>query len=193
MRIPVLAALAALMLLGVPHEAAQAEVVAKSSAGFVLKLSADAAAPRDEVWKALIAPNRWWSDEHTYSGKADNLYIDAQATGCFCEKLPKPADAAEGQRMGSVEHMHVVYADPQRGVLRMVGGLGPLQGEAVDGVLTITLKPVEGGTRIEWTYVAGGYWQTDPEALAPIVDRVLAEQLGRLAGLFPAAAEPVAG
>ncbi len=194
MRNPVLAALAAAMLVAVPHQAVQGEVVSQSPAGFAIKLSADAAAPRDEVWKALIAPNRWWNGEHTYSGKADNLYIDAQATGCFCEKLPKPADAPEGQRMGSVEHMHVVYADPQRGVLRMVGGLGPLQGEAVDGVLTITLKPVDGGTRIEWTYVVGGYWQVDPEGLAPIVDRVLAEQLGRLAGLFPpAAAEPAAG
>lgn len=193
MRIPVLAALAAVMLGGVPYEAAQGEVVAKSPAGFALKFSADAAAPKDEVWKALIAPNRWWNGEHTYSGKAENLYLDAQATGFFCEKLPRPADAPDGQRMGSVEHMHVVYADPQRGVLRMTGGLGPLQGEAVDGVLTITLKQVHGGTRIEWTYVVGGFWQLDPEELAPIVDRVLGEQLGRLAGLFPVAAEPVAG
>jgi uncharacterized protein YndB with AHSA1/START domain len=193
MRNPVLIALAALVLVGIPHHAARGEVISASPGGFAIKLSADAAAPKDEVWKALIAPNRWWNGEHTYSGQADNLYIDAQATGCFCEKLPKPADAPEGQRMGSVEHMHVVYADPQRGVLRMVGGLGPLQGEAVDGVLTVTLKPVEGGTRIEWTYVTGGYWQADPEALAPIVDRVLAEQLGRLAGLFPAATAPAAG
>ena len=193
MRIAVPAVVAALMLVAVPHQAARGEVVSQSSAGFALKLSADAAASKDEVWKALIAPNRWWNGEHTYSGKAENLYIDAQATGCFCEKLPKPADAPEGQRMGSVEHMHVVYADPQRGVLRMVGGLGPLQGEAVDGVLNITLKPVEGGTRIEWTYVVGGYWQADPEALAPIVDRVLAEQLGRLAALFPSSPAAAAG
>lgn len=192
MRNRVLAALAAFVLVAGPHQPARSEVVAKSSSGFAIRLSAEATAPRDEVWKALIAPARWWNGEHTYSGKADNLYLDAQATGCFCEKLPRPVDAPEGQRMGSVEHMHVVYADPQRGVLRMVGGLGPLQAEAVHGVLTITMKPVEGGTRIEWTYVVGGYWQLDPEALAPIVDRVLAEQLGRLAGLFPTAAAPVA-
>ena len=86
--------------------------------------------------------------------------------------------------MGSVEHMHVVYADPQRGVLRMVGALGPLQGEGLHGTLTITLKPVEGGTRIEWDYVVGGYMRMKSEQIAPMVDKVLGEQLQRLVALL---------
>ena len=180
-------------LLALSAGVARAEVSARSDTGFTTRNVIEVAASAETTFAALGQVGRWWNPEHTYSGKAENLYLDAQATGCFCEKLPKPADAPEGQRMGSVEHMHVVYADPQRGVLRMVGGLGPLQGEAVDGVLTITLKPVEGGTRIEWTYVVGGYWQADPEALAPIVDRVLAEQLGRLAALFPSSPAAAAG
>ena len=177
-----LAAVALMALVAAPVSMAQAEVVTQSSAGFVIKLSADTTATQSDAWKALITPSKWWSGEHTYTGDAGNLWLDAQATGCFCEKLPKPTDAPAEQRMGSVEHMHVVYADPQRGVLRMVGGLGPLQGEALHGTLTITLKPIEGGTRIEWDYVVGGYMRMDPEQIAPLVDKVLGEQLTRLVG-----------
>lgn len=187
-----LAALALLTLVAGPVPLAQAEVSAQSEAGFVIKLAAEIPASKTEVWQALINPNKWWSAEHTYSGNAANLYLDAQATGCFCEKLPKPAGAPEGQRMGSAEHMHVVYADPQAGVLRMVGGLGPLQGEATHGTLTITLKPTDAGTRIEWVYVVGGYMRMNPEEMAPLVDKVLGEQLGRLAAfLSPNAGDTV--
>ena len=177
-----LAAVALMALVAAPVSMSQAEVVTQSPAGFVIKLSADTTATQNDAWKALITPNKWWSGEHTYTGDASNLWLDAQATGCFCEKLPKPTDAPAEQRMGSVEHMHVVYADPQRGVLRMVGGLGPLQGEALHGTLTITLKPIEGGTRIEWDYVVGGYMRMNPEQIAPLVDKVLGEQLTRLVG-----------
>ena len=158
-----------------------AEVVASSEAGFVIRLTEEVTASPQESWKMLLMPGEWWSGGHTYSGDAKNLYLDAQATGCFCEKLPKPADAPEGQRMGSVEHMHVVYADPQRGVLRMVGGLGPLQGEAVHGVLTVTLKREGTGTRIEWRYAVGGVWQAKPTEIGLLVDKVLQEQVKRLA------------
>ena len=186
-----LAAIALMALVAAPVSLARAEVAAQSPAGFVIKHSADTAASKADAWQALITPNKWWSGEHTYTGDAANLYLDAQATGCFCEKLPKPADAPAGQRMGSVEHMHVVFADPHRGVLRMVGGLGPLQGEALHGTLTITLRPTAGGTRIEWVYVVGGYMQMDPEQIAPIVDKVLGEQLSRLAAMLaPAADKP---
>lgn len=177
-------ALALCLGLSAPAQLARAEVASQDEAGFVVRLQADTPASKTEVWKALIAPGKWWSDEHTYSGKAANMYIDAQASGCFCEKLPKPADAPEDQRMGSVEHMHVVYADPQRGVLRMVGGLGPLQGDAVHGVLTITLKPTETGTKIEWEYRVAGAFSAAPAQIAPMVDRVLGEQLARLAALL---------
>ncbi len=186
-----LAAIALMALVAAPVSLARAEIAAQSPAGFVIKHFADTAASKADAWQALITPNKWWSGEHTYNGDAANLYLDAQATGCFCEKLPKPADAPAGQRMGSVEHMHVVFADPHRGVLRMVGGLGPLQGEALHGTLTITLRPTAGGTRIEWVYVVGGYMQMDPEQIAPIVDKVLGEQLSRLAAMLaPAADKP---
>jgi hypothetical protein len=181
MRLPHLLPALAMLTVGAP---AAAEVTAVSEAGFVIRLEAETAASKSDAWRALIVPGKWWSSAHTYSGDAANMYLDAQASGCFCEKLPKPADAPEGQRMGSVEHMHVVYADPPQGVLRMKGGLGPLQGESVTGTLTITIKPTPQGSRIVWEYVVGGYTRIKNEDLAPAVNGVLNEQLTRLTALI---------
>ena len=190
MRSVLLLAAALATSLAAGPEQARAEVAAQSDAGFVIKHSAEVPAGQAEVWAALIAPAKWWSPDHTWSHNAANLYLDAQATGCFCEKLPKPADAPPEQRMGSAEHMHVIFADPQRGLLRMAGALGPLQGEAVRGVLTITLTRTEMGTRIDWEYVVGGYMRFQTAEIAPAVDQVLGEQLGRLAALFAPAPPP---
>jgi hypothetical protein len=177
----------ALLVLAAP---AQAEVTSVSEAGFVIRLEAESPASKTDAWRALIAPGKWWSSAHTYSGDAANLYLDAQASGCFCEKLPKPADAPEGQRMGSVEHMHVVYADPPQGVLRMKGGLGPLQGESANGTLTITVRPTPQGSKFTLEYVVGGYTRIKNEDLAPAVNGVLDEQLKRLVALLaPPAAD----
>jgi hypothetical protein len=177
----------ALFALGAP---AAAEVATVSDAGFVIRHEVETPASKNDAWRALVAPGKWWSSAHTYSGNAANMFLDAQGTGCFCETLPKPADAPEGQRMGSVEHMHVVYADPPQGVLRMKGGLGPLQGESVIGTLTITVRPTPQGSKITWEYVVGGYIRMKNEDIAPAVDKVLGEQLGRLAAfLTPPVAE----
>lgn len=170
--------------------AAQAEVTAKSDDGFAIALAVDTAADKDQAWRELLTPSHWWSPLHTWSGDAANLYIDGQATGCFCEKLPRPKDAPEGQRMGSVEHLHVVYADPQAGLLRMTGGLGPLQAEPVRGILTVTLKPGAGGTQIELTYRVAGFVTMKGTDMAPLVDKVLSEQLTRLADRLNTAPEP---
>lgn len=160
---------------------AHAEVAASSEAGFLIELAADSTATPTEVWQTLIAPARWWNAEHTYSGDAANLYLDAQATGCFCEKLPVPADAPPGQRMGSVEHLHVIQADPARRVLRMTGALGPLQSEAVNGTLTVLITPKDAGSHIAWVYAVGGTMRFKPSEIAVAVDQVLKDQLARLA------------
>lgn len=176
--------------LAMPHRSA-AEVTLQNEAAFVVTHSVEIAAAKGHVWKALVSPAKWWSSEHTWSGDAANLYLDSQATGCFCEKLPKPADAPADQRMGSVEHMHIIFADPQKGILRMRGGLGPLQGEPVGGVWTIVLKPGEnGGTRIEWDYAVTGLLRLKSEQMAPAVDMVLGQQLANLAALFAPADTP---
>jgi hypothetical protein len=63
----------------------------------------------------------------------------------------------------------------------MTGALGPLQSEAVQATLTITLKPIDGGTRLTWEYVVGGFMRYKQEQIAPAVDKVIGEQLNRLA------------
>ena len=162
---------------------AHAEVIAKSDAGFVVRETVEVTSDVWASWAGLIAPAKWWNPEHTWSGKADTLYIDSQATGCFCELMPVPDGAPEGTRRGSVEHLRIIQSSPGK-VLRMKGGLGPLQSEAAEGVLTITLKPTPKGTRLLWEYVVGGYMRMKPEAMAPAVDAMLGEQAGRLGKLL---------
>lgn len=173
------AVLSGATLLGLAAPAA-AEVVDPTETGFVSRLAVEVKAAPADVWKSLIAPNLWWNKAHSYSGDAANLYLDAQAGGCFCEKLPLGKDAAPNSRTGSAEHMRVIYAAPGR-VLRLSGGLGPLQSEPVGGVLTITLKPTVAGTRILWEYVVGGFMRYKVAEIAPAVDKVMAGQLASLA------------
>lgn len=180
---------AALTMLGA--QPLRAEVVDQAENGFTVRQSVEVARSADEVWAELLAPAKWWDPAHTWSKDASGLYIDAQATGCFCELMPKDPNAAEGARRGSVEHMHVIHVNPGK-VLLMAGELGPLQADAVTGKLAIVLKPGEGGkTRIFWEYTVGGYFRTKVAELAPGVDAVLGQQLARLAQrLEPAAPAP---
>ncbi len=151
---------------------AAGEVRDSSPAHFHVEQSALIPLPPAAAYALLLQPSRWWNSAHTYSGDARNLSLDPAGRGCFCERLP------DG---GSVEHMRVIYAQPGK-LLRLSGGLGPLQAAAVAGTLTWTLKPEGQGTRVTQTYlVAGHILGGGADKLASPVDRVLAEQLGRLA------------
>ena len=167
-----------------------AEVIKQSDDSFVTRDAVIVKAAPYEAWQVLVTPSKWWSGNHTWSADAENLYISAQAGGCFCELLPAPKDAPEGVRRGSAHHMTVVLADPPK-VLRMRGGLGPLQSEPVDGVLTITLNPTAKGTVIIFEYVVGGYMRFETADIAKAVDGVMSQQLAGLAKfLGPVAAVP---
>jgi hypothetical protein len=155
---------------------ASAEVVASSDSGFVSHNEAVVAAGAADVWTALLRPAGWWNGEHTYSGNSANLSLDPVAGGCFCEVVPD----AGGGPAGQIEHMRVIYLAPHS-TLRMTGGLGPLQSEAVTGVLTMTVEPSGSGSKVTWDYVVGGYMRGAMVELAPLVDRVVGEQLTRLA------------
>ncbi len=161
---------------------AAAEVDSTSPQGFAIKHQAQVKASPDEVWEALGAPNRWWDSRHSFTGDADNFFMDMQAGGCFCERIRVTKDGKLENR-GSVEHMRVVYAEPGK-VLRMVGALGPLQSEGVAATLSVGLKPVDGGTRITFEYVVGGYMRYPIDEIAPAVDGVIGQQLARLAKLL---------
>ena len=78
--------------------------------------------------------------------------------------------------------MTVVYADPGK-LLRLSGGLGPLQDLAVNGVMSWKLTEAAGKTTIEVTYKVGGYMPggAGVGALAGPVDSVVTTQVKRLA------------
>jgi uncharacterized protein YndB with AHSA1/START domain len=160
------------LLLLAPAVPAGAKVVDSAPDGFTVQSTAIIAAAPQRVYRNLIDDvGRWWSSEHTFSRTASNLFIEGHAGGCFCERLPNGGDA---------RHMVVVFADPYR-LLRLQGGLGPLQNLAVVGTLTFTFVPEGAGTRVTLVYTVGGYRPGGLAELAPSIDRVLTEQLERLA------------
>ncbi len=147
---------------------AQSEVATVSTTGFVSEHEIQLNGSPYDAFKALTAQiHRWWNPAHTYSGNAANLSLDATAGGCFCESL-------DGG--GSVMHMQVVYADPGR-MLRLHGGLGPLQGLGVSGSMDFALEPVADGTLLKYRYTVSG---DTPDGLAAAVDGVQLGQLLRL-------------
>lgn len=160
---------------------AHAEVKTLSEQGFSTLHAADVLAKPEDVWKRLIAPKQWWNPSHSWSGSAEGFYIDPQAGGCFCELFQEKDRDGKLVTRGSVEHMRVLFAQPAK-VLRMRGGLGPLQSEAVTGTLTIAMEPLKAGagTRISFSYVVGGYMRFKTADIGPAADAMLRDQFDRL-------------
>jgi Polyketide cyclase / dehydrase and lipid transport len=163
----------ALLLLGT-YQGAQAAIVSATPQGFEVHETVHVAAAADKAYAALLTPARWWSSDHTFSHDAKNLTLDARAGGCWCETLP------DG---GSVQHLSVVWVAPGK-VLRLRGALGPLQGMAVDGVLTWTVKAAASGSEIAVSYAVAGYSEQGFDVISKGVDQVMAEQIGRLKKLL---------
>lgn len=155
---------------------AAADVTASSEAGFVSHNEAVVTASAAEAWATMLRIGSWWNGAHTYSGNAANMTIVPTAGGCFCEVVP----GSNGAAPGHIEHMRVIYVMPGS-TLRMTGGLGPLQSEAVTAVLTMTIEPAGTGSKIVWDLVVGGYMRLPMAQTAPLVDGVIGEQLTRLA------------
>ena len=160
---------------------AAAEIKSQSEIGFVVGHTAEVLAKPDDAWKRLLVPKEWWNPAHSWSGKTDGFYIDAQAGGCFCELLQDKATDGSVKPRGSVEHMRVLFTDPGK-VLRMTGALGPLQSEAMHGTLTVAMEPLKegAGTRISLSYVVGGYMRYKVADIGPAVDAMLGDQFQRL-------------
>jgi uncharacterized protein YndB with AHSA1/START domain len=164
------AALLALAALAAP---AQAETSSVTPTGFTSSFREEVNAAPDDVWKAIVALPRWWSDQHTWSGQASNMTLELNAGGCWCERW------GNGQ---SVQHGQVVLVQPGR-VLRLNAGLGPLQELAVSGVLTIVTSAQDGKTFLRMTYRVAGNADAGLEKLAPTVDQVMGTQYRRLKSL----------
>ena len=79
--------------------------------------------------------------------------------------------------------MRISFVDPSK-LMRMTGGLGPLQGMGMFGALEWKFETIERGTEITMTYRVNGISPDGFAELAPIVDRVQAIQLGGLENLI---------
>ena len=159
--------LTAMLSLAAPAPAA---VEASTDHGFEIRHEVLLAMPPAAAWKRIGRIQDWWSKDHTYSGNAANLRLALVPGGCFCERFPAG---------GGIEHLRVTYADPARRAV-LTGGLGPLLYEGVAWSLDIMLKAERQGTRVTVTYRAAGFARANGKALAPLVDRVIGEQVARL-------------
>lgn len=149
-----------------------AEVTDSAPNGFSVRHEIATSAKPDALWGALTDEvAQWWHPDHTYSGDAANLTLDATALGCFCE--------ATGNG-GNVVHLTVTFVQPGE-TLRLTGGLGPLGLMGVDGNMTISILRGAEATVLQLVYSVGGYSPQGFANIAPAVDRVLGEQMERLA------------
>ena len=151
----------------------EAAIADSSATGFTVTFEKVVRVLPDSIYTYLFRDiGKWWSPDHTWSGKASNLSIVPRPGGCFCEKL---------ENGGGVRHMTVVFADPGK-MLRLEGGLGPLQMMAVNGSMTFTITPEGEAARLSLIYTVGGYFPGGGGKWAPLVDKVVGEQFGRLVG-----------
>ncbi|KLE35864.1 SRPBCC family protein [Aurantiacibacter luteus] len=169
------------LLVGAP---AAAEVVASGEGGFATRDSVTVAAPREAVWDVLVHPSLYWNPQHSWYGEADRLFLSLGPGGCFCEIVSGDPENTTSPAT-FVEHARVIRSVPGE-MLRLSGAFGPLQGEALTGTLTVELEADGEGTRIEWTYVVGGYSRFALPEVAPVVDMVMSEQMNRLAAAVAA-------
>lgn len=150
---------------------AWAEVLDASPGGFTIRHMTEISASRVDVYKAAVENiGDWWSDDHTLSGNAGNMYIDARTQGCFCEALGEGA---------GVVHLTVTFVNPGV-ILRLSGGLGPLGLMGVSGNMTWEFAESENGSIVTLNYAVGGYHPDGLDSVAQAVDAVLVEQLTNL-------------
>lgn len=149
---------------------ASAEVVSAGPNGFEVRHSVNLVIPQQKAFTAFSQIQDWWSKDHTYSGDASRMSLQLRPGGCFCERLDNG---------GGIEHMRVAYVQPgERAVL--TGSLGPLLYEATTGVMDIKVERIAGGSRITMDYRAAGFAKGGAAEMAPIVDKVLGDQMKRL-------------
>ena len=150
--------------------AATAEVIDAEASGFTTRHSVTVSRPRAEVYQAATARiGSWWSDDHTVSGRASNMYLEPRVQGCFCERLGE---------QGGVVHMLVTFVNPAV-MLRLSGGLGPLGLMGVSGNMTWEFTDSADGTTMTWSYAVGGYFPGGLDQISSAVDVVLTEQMNQ--------------
>jgi len=151
---------------------AGAEVKQASPDGAIFEHRFELSAAPADAWTVLVHPERYWPNDHTWSGNAGNMSLVPAAGGCFCEQW-------EG---GSAEHGRIIMAIPGK-LLRFRGSLGPFQEMAVTGIMTVTLAATETGTTAVVTYRISGDASHKLDAFASVVDDVIHQQFAGFATL----------
>ena len=149
---------------------ARAEVVGSSANGFHIRHVAQLVVPTPLAYESFTRIGNWWDGEHTYSGDAANLSLTLSSGGCFCERIPKTG--------GGIEHMRVAYVEPGKRLV-LTGSLGPLLYEATAGSMDIQFERIAGGSRVTLDYKVAGFANANGQAMAPLVDAVLGNQMKR--------------
>jgi hypothetical protein len=148
-----------------------AEVLASDDNSFTVRHSITVEADPFVIYRTMTSHiDQWWNKDHSWSGDADNLYMEVEQGGCFCERLPDD---------GRVEHLRIIYFSPGK-ELRFDGALGPLQTMAVQGRMIWKIEPAEAGSTITFTYKVFGHADGGLTGIAPAVDGMIGEQLTRL-------------
>lgn len=151
--------------------AASADIVDQSTDGFALHWDAPVMQSPEDLWTRIITPSAWWSSDHTYSGDAANLTLEAKAGGCWCETW-------DG---GEVEHGRVLAIQPGKQIV-IAAPFGPMQSMAVTAVMTISISETDNGeTLLTKDFVATGASFQNLDELAPIVHMVQGEAFKTLA------------
>ena len=160
-------------LLALLSTQAFAELSMNGDHGFTVTHSIDTAAAPFVAYRTMTSHvNQWWSKDHTWSGNAANLYmeLDMEKGACFCERLTG---------RGVAEHLRIIYYSAGDEV-RFDGALGPLQTMPVNGRMIWKIEPLEGGSRITFTYHVFGHVDGGLQNIAPAVDGVIGEQIQNL-------------
>ena len=166
-----LKALTAMLIASVIATEANGEVLDAAPGGFTISYQTEISAARIDVYNAAVNNvGDWWSEDHTYTGNAGNMYIEAKTQGCFCEKLGVD---------GGVVHLVVTFVNPGE-MLRLTGGLGPLGLMGVNGNMTWEFTDSEEGTIVTLNYALGGYMDGGLDSIAEAVDGVLVGQMTSL-------------
>ena len=149
---------------------ARADVVDANSGSFVLRVERVVPVTPVEAYAGFLSVDRWWDKSHSWFGPGTRFRLEPRAGGCLCEFA--------GER--SALHMTVSLVDPGR-ELRLLGGLGPLQGMALHGAMSFRFEQADSGqTRIVHEYRVAGYTKDGLQDLAPIVNAVQTGQIDRL-------------
>ena len=159
-----------LIVLSLVATPASAAVLSADDHGFEIQHSVNLVVPQPQAFIAFGQVGQWWDNDHTYSGDGKRMSLQLRAGGCFCEPL---------ENGGGIEHMRVTYVQPGERIV-LTGSLGPLLYEATTGVMDVKVERIAGGSRVTMDYKIAGFAKGGAAELAPIVDKVMGEQMKRL-------------